>query len=452
MSYAKWNHMLGAHLFSTANQGGTVRLNISDTLLAKLSGLEAENARAAFVGAVQHDYRIRQMAPFNRAWQIYEEYERRQKWDLVPDYLAYLCLAVLAARNDGIENERGYYAPLASLLHERRERAREGFDRMRTLWDGLAYWSRERQHGRRGIFRVVQYGQKLAHVGLPIAQGLLTDEDLQHRLPQVFFRNRLDPAFPPTRPELAGLCVGKLEPRASRVLQVVAKGEQNGFRELGENVLDEIEDAVAQWDGRDDANQEELSGEAPLLWLRLRLWLQVDGKRCTSRLCVSAADRSLPGEMAFQGTTGASKGLRIWCRADQCSTLLVPLVQENGSAVPVDAIDWSQDLELRPAEETLGYGLRLKGRRGFLLGSGLEFNCGGWVQSESVSQGGTCRALVNRVAAAELETWARNSDVSISRLDIQTGLPEGWSLYTLPAIPTAENGFPPGPAHRSPAA
>src|SRR5207245_1588538 len=75
------------------------------------------------------------------------------------------------------------------------------FEQMQILWRDLEEWSNRDRGGNLGVFTVRTVG-KWAHVGIPKAQSLLTEQK-RHRLPEIFAAAELDPGSPPTDAQLS---------------------------------------------------------------------------------------------------------------------------------------------------------------------------------------------------------------------------------------------------------
>src|SRR5262249_7977688 len=138
-----------------------------------------------------------------------------------PPYLAYLTLFVLAVGRPGDHASHSYYPRLRELLDEPGDGAPPSFNRMLDLWDDLEKWTIQDKGGALGLFEGRILGGWI-HVGLPLAQTILTDKE-QRNLPDVFFAAGLDPAATPTSEALVQALMnsgsGRLRARTLRALQ-----------------------------------------------------------------------------------------------------------------------------------------------------------------------------------------------------------------------------------------
>jgi hypothetical protein len=187
-----------------------------------------------------------------------------------PPYLPYLGLFVLAAGKDGDFAPHAYYPRLRELLGEAGCGMYPGFDKMWQLWEDLEQWANEDMHGELGTFTArIAGGWK--HVGIPIAQTLLTEHE-RAALPAVFTAAGLDPtAFPPDS-ELARLLAAYgnhyLRRRTLSLLEHAA-----GEVELMPVLLDIVKEELSRWDGEAGAAS---NGDRESVCGNLRLCASID--------------------------------------------------------------------------------------------------------------------------------------------------------------------------------
>ena len=118
---------------------------------------------------------------------------------------------------------------------------------MHILWKDLANWTQDDKGGQLGIFQTYRSGS-WEHVGLPQAQMLLTDDELQS-LPGIFAAAGLDPTATPSDQELladiARHGTGRLRP----VTVDFARRPQSIPVELMRVIVDVFLDELHAWDG-----------------------------------------------------------------------------------------------------------------------------------------------------------------------------------------------------------
>ena len=111
-------------------------------------------------------------------------------------YVAYLGLFVLAAGLEGEFAANAYYPRLRMLIGEPMGSTLPSFDLMHEILDDLERWSNYDKHTELGIFTVRVAGS-WKHVGLPIAQTILTEHE-RRALPAIFANANLNPISPPS--------------------------------------------------------------------------------------------------------------------------------------------------------------------------------------------------------------------------------------------------------------
>src|SRR5207244_2761090 len=115
------------------------------------------------------------------------------------------------------------------------------FERVTPLWGELEHWSCVTMRGALGLF-VPRWYVKWKHVGLPMGQSLLADEEIRV-LPAIFSAAGLDCSSVPSLTELQGILrtYGSLfKTRTQRLLGNITDDEEIARDALLETVLMEL--------------------------------------------------------------------------------------------------------------------------------------------------------------------------------------------------------------------
>ena len=167
-----------------------------------------------------------------------------------PLYIGYLALFVLAAGIEGDFSHNEYYRRLRTLLGEEPKSGQYPlFNRMRELWDDLEQWTNEDRSGELGIFNINVAGSWI-HVGIPIAQTLLTEQELK-ALPAIFAAADLDPTSPTSEGAIA-LLLAKHGRKHLRKRTLHLLEETSDRDELRQALIERIVDELRRWDGTAD--------------------------------------------------------------------------------------------------------------------------------------------------------------------------------------------------------
>jgi hypothetical protein len=181
----------------------------------------------------------------HRALGAFREWRRRGLQ--YPPYIAYLGLFTLAAGLEGDFAPHAYYPRLRTLIGEKPLIGEyPHYSYMHFLWEDLERWSLEDKGGTLGIFNVI-LASKMRHVGIPMAQTLLSEAEVG-MLAAVFARAGLDPTSLPSGENLASsvrVAAGHdLRPRTVALL-----GSEAPHAELREALIQILTDELLAWDG-----------------------------------------------------------------------------------------------------------------------------------------------------------------------------------------------------------
>jgi hypothetical protein len=420
MKYLEWNDRLATHFFRPEMAGRSVFLYVTQELLDELGTLTRDTWRD-FVAATKVGHYWRPLGLHNICQKALHCLKTWRSHDFTyPPYLSYLGLFVLAAGRGGDFAPNAYYPRLRELLGDGGSGMYPGFDEMWQLWEDLERWANDDMHGDLGAFTARVVGSWV-HVGMPIAQTLLTEHE-RAALPAVFAEASLDPtAFPPD-PELARLLIscGSHHLRR-RTLDLLQRGADEV--ELVSVVLEIVKEELSHWDGQAPAaagsEHESLSGN-------LRLCATIDRVASSARFGLRCSiNRDFPDEGLV--LRSPSRGEPFFCQEDilHWSTEL----SDTGEERPIDATEfsWEERLELR--ETHLGWRFTLCGSAARLLVDGASEGLPGVVEVFQLPASGPFYLALSPAAREEVAAWGSTACSDFRAVAIRKGLPEGWSLY-----------------------
>ncbi|MGH7194728.1 MAG: hypothetical protein ACREJM_14510, partial [Candidatus Saccharimonadales bacterium] len=330
---------------------------------------------------------------------------------------------MLAAGQGGDFAPHAYYPRLHALLHEPPDAGTPpSFHRMRILWNDLATWTQDDKGGQLGIFQVYRSGS-WEHVGLPQAQMLLTDDELQS-LPRIFAAAGLDPTATPSDQELladiARYGTGRLRPATVEF----ARRTKPIPDELMRVIVDVFLDELHAWDGElpGQAGDEEQSRVAG----SLLLCCQVDRVRGTCQLSLRCkSKRSIPddGMVLFE----SDQQTRYQCTpsAQDWST---PLVLDDGKPLNPALLDWRTRVSYTDESGTQVYSLRASPVR--ILVKGADQGLPGFVEVNRLPAGGGMMLLVHDACMDLIRRWGTDSCTGYMEIVISQGLPANWRLVS----------------------
>ena len=414
--YLAWNDRLAARFFREAMAGRPVYLYTTEELVANVAR-ELDETFQDFIDVCKAGpaWATRE-GLCQKALQAAADWRDR---DLqYPPYINYLCLFVLGAGHEGDFASHAYYPRLRELLDDPGDGALPSFHRMLELWDDLERWAVEDKAGDLGVFEARISGGWI-HVGLPIAQTILTEEE-RHLLPEVFAGAGLDPTSPPPDDELARLLRSSgRSVLTRRTLRLLEKGgESDRFNALLEVVADELSD----WDGtvvpRDNAGSQRAQGSLRLC----ATWDPVQQVLATSLRC--RVNGILPEDDLF--LSPESGGPEFIC----CEALpgwSTPLVNcEDGHALAAVGLNLKKNLELRDRRTAWSFWFRGSPVR--VLVDGRDHGLPGLVEVFQAPRSQRFLVAADPKAWARIADWATSSCEGLEELDVQSGLPSKWRL------------------------
>lgn len=429
MDYLSWNKRIGLRFFNPDRSGTRVFLYVTADVIAEV-GAPFDADLKDFLVAVKtgpswntrHGRGICQQAlQALEAW-------RSRNLDY-PPYLCYLALFVMADTVDVGFARHSYYPGLRSLLGEEPQIGMyPSFNVMHNLWDDLAVWSNQDKQGDWGIFDADIVGEWM-HVGLPRAQTLLTDKE-RNQLPILFADNGFDSYSPPSEREFSYLLAHDphhyhcLRPHTKELLLSTRQVDSSIRDALIEALLDELED----WDGTAPALPEE--GESVRNSLgNLRLGMTLDRTaRAVNFFLRCRSNREYPDE-GLQ-LIGEEIQEPLYCYEDWqgWSTPLFDSENRTGIFDP-SCLDWRDGLSLIDREHSWKATLSKRSIR--IMISAAPFGFDGFVEDSQLPQGKPFYLLAHKAHVDTLHTWGSECCEGFSEVDLISGLPAGWALYSI---------------------
>jgi hypothetical protein len=419
-NYLEWNDRLAAHFFNAEMAGRPVYLFANNELISEI-GRPIGGRVEDFVSAVKqgppwvtHGELCQRALQALRGW--------RGKNRPFPPYVGYLCLFVLAAGAEGDFAPHAYYPRLRKILDYPTEGMLPSFNHMLELWDDLETWSTQDKEEELGIF-TARIAGNLIHVGLPIAQTILTEHE-RKVLPRIFFRAGLDPTSTPPAEALARALrtygPGELQRRTLNLLST------QGEREIYDVLLDIVAAELLEWDGHVEADA--LTGGGGVRSFAIvRLCLAFDSianrAKCSLRLKIN---REFPEEGLLLTMPGMTT--RIACEecVERWSTPLRHI--EDG---PLDAatVDWLQGTVFR--DERLNWQFKLPGQPVRILTNGTPERLPGLVEIQALPRSEPFYLLYNDRVNKVLSPWLRNDCRGVRQFENVQGLPAGWQMVSI---------------------
>ncbi len=429
MNYLDWNNVLAGHFFKPTNAGRPVYLFVTVELIEKL-GAPQEVGLEDFIAAVkQGPVGATRSGLCMKAWQAFE-YWRTRGFDY-PPYIGYLCLFVLAAGLEGDFDPKAYYPRFRQLMGEQPVTGQPpSFDKMLNLWADLERWSNDDKSGELGLFNI-RFSDNRIHVGLPIAQTLLSESDIS-ALPLIFARAGWSPNAPPSEMELRAMLLrlgaGRLR---HQTLKLLDHNNANSDDDLTDALLDVVLEELAGWDGtaNEDPQFEGQAGRA--IYGAAVICLEIDrvARRVSSYLRLTSRH-----EFPDDGLSVSTEDNQIEANCfEQMAGWSSPLVGSRiGKRLSASSFDWASDLELVSSDQS--WRLVCRGATVRVFASGAAFGVPHLVESRSVRWDGTTYLAVHEKHREIVEEWGAQSCLGFESIQAEPGLPNGWSLYRIEKV------------------
>jgi len=430
MDYLEWNNSIAAHFFRPASADQRVYLYVTRDTIEQI-GRPSGDCVDDFIQAVitGPEWATRQ-GLCQKAFQAFQDWRDR---DLgFPPYIAFLALFVLAGGHEGDFARHAYYPRLRDLIGEERNTGPiPSFNKMWELWTDLEVWSNVDRHGDLGIFTADVAGSWI-HVGLPLAQTLLTEEETR-ALHWIFVEGDLEPSQLPSRSHLTSVLVkhGRqfFRPRTCSLLETADQETENLHDVLVERILAELR----EWDGTTFDDMEDgprLSGRHGLLVLCMTL------DRAARKSIMSLRCRH-PHEYPPEGLT-----LRLDAEAEltcveHTSGLSTPLRTPDDS-IPFDAsrIHWGRGCSLQDA--TGVWRLRLPARSVRVFVDAASFGITGLIEQDRLPRGRPFYVAVDGTSCEDVIEWITTCN-DPTEIPVDNGFPIGWRLFSVNRASSTES-------------
>lgn len=415
MDYLKWNNSIAAHFFKNEMAGRSVHLYVTEELITDI-GQNYGADFSDFIEAIKTGLPgAKRKGLCVKAWETQENWRRELDY---PPYIGYLALFVLAAGIEGDFATHSYYPGLRTLLGEEPNTGGyPSFDRMSKLWEDLEKWSNEDKSGELGIFNSHSVGKR-KHIGLPIAQTLLTEKE-RRALPAIFAAADLDPISYPNEGAIARLLAShgrkQLYKRTLSLLKETGESD-----ELRQALLEWIIDELRAWDGT-----AEDSGKTQIYGL-LRLCCKHDStaKRATFSLrCNTKQEFPEDGLLLFLADNSQS----FSCYEDSGGWSSPLISESDGKPLVASEFDWLKGLQVRSADSKSCFRLPASRIRVFVDGGSQGLP--GIVEVRQLPTQQPFYLAAREQCLELLTKWGELSCQGFEKLQIIDGLPNGWHFF-----------------------
>lgn len=427
MNYPSWNKILTEHFFNEGQAGKRVFLYCTEELIDELGSPDGNNLDD-FVGAIKEgpDWAVQQ-GVCRRAYDTWAGW--RDRGMDYPPYIAYLCFFVVAAGYEGEFDVRSYYPRLRELLGETPSTGGyQYFDRMLELWDDLEQWSAEDTAGELGVFRVFVQGRKI-HIGVPLSQTFLTQQELAG-LPSVFLEAGLDPEATPSDQELLStvFMYGQALLRPP-TLKLLDPGHLLNS-DLQAALADTLRDELLVWDGQIQIVQEGQSVARRHVSIVI-CCENID--LVANRVRIVLRCRSVEGipDDGLRLNCSTNSQLTVYCEPS-VSPWSTALIDSTGAAANAAAFDWCQHYAF--ADDARTWHGRMAGRQVHILVSGESQGVQGFVGVNKLPAEQPFFLLIHEAICDEVAEWGAANCEGFSQLQISSGLPVVWRLFTAKSV------------------
>ena len=422
-SYQSWNDAIASHFFRPEMAGRTVYLYVTEELIEEL-GQASGAGLQDFIKAVKTGLvRGERKGICQKALHCLEYWQHNRKYshNPYPLYIGYLALFVLASGIDGDFSSNEYYRRLRTLLgEESKSGTYYKFDEMRVLWDDLEHWANEEKSGELGFFNANIVGKRI-HVGLPLAQTLLTQEELK-ALPVIFSEADLDPTCHPSLAAIAqSLAKYGRKHLRNRTLRLLE--ETSAHDELRQALLERIVDELRDWDG----TAELLSDEETRVYGVLRLCCskldQTAGRTTLTLRCSTKHEFPEDGlSLILDGTSYS-----FYCEEDRIGWSEPIRSESDGKTIDASRFDWSQELQMQSPDKRWRFNLPAFPIRVFVTGEGEGLP--GLIEVRQLPKNSRFYLAARQECCQLLKTWGESSCKGFKKLQIAEGLPRGWHFF-----------------------
>ena len=418
MNYRDWNDLIAAHLFHPDMAGKNVYLYVTQELISDL-GQDNGVGFADFINAVKTGFRTKWQSEGickDALWSMRLRINLNQPYPL---YIAYLALFVLAAGIEGDFDPNAYYPRLRQLLGESiPEGTYPNFQEMGQLWQNLEYWANEQKSGELGIFTCRNVGNR-KHIGLPLAQALLSEED-RRSLPYIFADANLDPMTSPEQEEIGTLVIkhgrSYLLSRTLRLLQEANSNTNDVRQALLEIIIDELND----WDGY----VEDSSSETGQVYGSLSLCCRID--QIVGRTNFTLRCRT-KREFAEDELILKSDNSQSFSCEQYGDGWFSPITTVKGQSLDASGLDWARGVQMRSPDSKWCFRLPASPIRMFVDGSSEGLS--GFVEVRQLPVQRQFYLAAHEDCLNLLTQWGESSCQGFEKLAIAHGLPNRWHFF-----------------------
>jgi len=441
-SYAAWNQAFGSVLFTSANSGRPVYLDMDDDVLAQVAAKADVDPRDA---AEQLTLAVRSTLSLASATgPVFEQHLRNlRRWrretlrdarddgrvPQAPPVLALLAVLTLAAeemQHDQDHAGSAYYPRLFHVLHVDGERQRSRLinayrNDAEELWGGLNEWL-SAADGQLGL--PTAYALSHRYVGLPLSQALVRSAD-RSEFPLMFQRYGLPPGGDVSPADMERLFESWLQMRPCPVSRSLESLWERG--QARERIASVAAIELRSWDGTlPDTDQ---PGGRKVGGVQLACWMRRFPRR---RLDITF--------LASFGTHASPEVLRVLTAHGEPEVEVVPVPGARLQPIFTSEIDTASLVEgvLRLAETTAGLETSRYPRRVATFRYDDLLNA--YVECERVPLGEDSLLLVKDDKGLPGSVRAVLTQIARPGFSEETefpGLPDGWVLFVGVQILTA---------------
>lgn len=262
LSYLEWNDRLFTHYFNDEKRDTEVILYADEQIIEKIGGVNS--SIEDFLNAVKNwgGYKLSEFF-CQRAFNTFEEWEKKPNLFSFPPYFAYLIFFVYVSTIDDSTGTDSYHRKLNTILGQkyRNTRPQHSFYKMWMLWHDLEDWTDKT--ATLGQYSVWSLGHH-DHVGIPLSQSLISNDE-KLKLPCIFYKAKLSPDRLISEEALRDLLVingesGKYKLRSPLIQflkenhpsEIVKEEKKQAFRMFLKYIYNEL----SNWDGQDCDRQD----------------------------------------------------------------------------------------------------------------------------------------------------------------------------------------------------
>jgi hypothetical protein len=416
MNYQDWNNQIAAHFFHPDMAGKNVYLYVNQELISSI-GQKDKVSLTDFINAIKTGRRAKWQSEGlckDALWSM-----KKLTSDKYPSYIGYLALFVLAAGVDGEFATHAYYPRLRELLGEPIPKGTyPNFGEIWHLWQDLERWANKEKSGELGIFTCRSVGRQ-KHIGLPLAQALLSEED-RRLLPDIFADANLDPMTSPEQEEIGSLVIkhgrNHLLNRTLRLLQEANSNTNDVRQALLEIIIDELND----WDGYVGDSSSETGQVYGSLSLCCRID-QIVGRTNFTLRC--RTKREFPeDELILKSDNSQSFSCEQYGDG-----WFSPITTVKGQSLDASGLDWARGVQMRSPDSKWCFTLAASPIRIFVDGNSEGLS--GFVEVRQLPVQRQFYLAAHEDGLNLLTQWGESSCQGFEKLAIVHGLPDRWHFF-----------------------